>query len=114
MWCPDVQLAGRPQLGKRQPLSRAVSARFCAGDISRFERPTSMTAESEPSRMRVTLQSHAMRSTALAEIGRENSRSAAAAPARCSNVSSVVDPILHMGLVPADRLHLQPKESMRG
>ena len=49
-----------------------------------------MTAESEPSRMRVMLQSHPSRSTALAEIGSENSISAAGAPVRPSSVSSEV------------------------
>ena len=52
-------------------------------------RPTSMTSDSWLSRTRVTLQSQAMRWTATEEMGRENSISAAPAPARPFKVSMV-------------------------
>ena len=91
MWCAEVQLAGLSQPGQVQPRSRTLSALRAAPEIVRLARPTSMTMESEPSRMRVTEQSQASRSTVLEEIGSEaNSRSAAGAPGRPSSVSSVV------------------------
>jgi len=55
-----------------------------------WARPTSITMEPEPRRMRVTEQSQANRSTALAEMGSENSSSAAGAPSRPRRVSSEV------------------------
>src|SRR6266851_2942946 len=60
-----------------QPRSRTLSAVLCGADTTRLARPTSITVESEPRRIRVTVQSHASLSTALAEIGSENSISAA-------------------------------------
>jgi hypothetical protein len=51
------------------------------------ERPTSMTVESAPSSTRTTLQSQAILSTVLAEIGSENSISPAGAPAKPISVS---------------------------
>ncbi len=68
----------------------ARSALRCGPEITRRARPTSMTVESEPSRMRVMVESQASLSTAFEEMGSENSISAAAAPQRPRRVSSEV------------------------
>src|SRR6266851_2327730 len=80
-------LTGRSHPGHVHPQSRTLSALRCAPEIVRLARPTSITVESEPRMMRVTAQSHAILSTALAEIGSENSMFAPGAPGSPSNVS---------------------------
>src|SRR5216683_5124908 len=70
-------LTGRSHPGHVQPHSRTLSALRCGPEIVRLARPTSITVESDPRMMRVTAQSHASLSTALAEIGNENSMFAA-------------------------------------
>ena len=80
-------LTGRSHPGQVQPPSRTLSALRCGPETVRLARPTSITVESEPRMMRVTEQSHASLSTALAEIGSENSIPAAGAPERPRSVS---------------------------
>jgi len=80
-------LTGRSHPGHVHPQSRTLSALRWGPEIVRLARPTSITVESEPRMMRVTAQSHAILSMALAEIGSENSMSAAGAPGRPSRVS---------------------------
>src|SRR5216683_1763711 len=87
-WCAALHFAGRSQPGQRQWPSRASSALRAGPDTVRFERPTSITVDSDPSRTRVTPLSHANRSTVLAEIGSAKSISAAGAPGRPSRVST--------------------------
>ncbi|MHB8612704.1 MAG: hypothetical protein ACYDAL_09780 [Candidatus Dormibacteraceae bacterium] len=53
-----------------------------------MERPTSITNDSELSRTRARLESHASRSMVLEDTGSENSISAAGEPASASRVSS--------------------------
>src|SRR5713226_3655031 len=81
-------LTGRSHPGHVQPQSRTLSALRCGPEIVRLARPTSMTIDSEPRMMRVTAQSHASLSTALAEIGSECSMFAPGAPGSPSRVSS--------------------------
>src|SRR6266849_8325356 len=81
-------LTGRSHPGHVQPQSRTLSALRCGPEIVRLARPTSMTIDSEPRMMRVTAQSHASLSTALAESGSECSMFAPGAPGSPSRVSS--------------------------
>src|SRR6266849_5690670 len=97
-WCAALHFAGRSQPGHRQWPSRALSARRAGPDTVRLERPTSITVDSDPSKTRITPESHANRSTVLDEIGSEKSISAAGAPARPSRVSTELAAVILAGL----------------
>src|SRR4030088_1242311 len=87
-WWASLQEVGRSQPGHWQHWSRTLSALRVAPGTTRWARPTSTMAESGPNSTRVTLASQASRSTMRAEIGRENSSSAALAPGLPRRVSS--------------------------
>src|SRR5207245_5619061 len=87
-WCPSHREAGLSQSAHWQWPSRAFSARRAGPEMTRLERPTSTTTDSWSSRTRITLQSHAMRCTAVDETGSENSISPPVAPAKPFTVST--------------------------
>src|SRR5258708_37438379 len=89
MWWALVQFTGRSQPGNRQPLSLALSARRLGAEVTRVARPTSITIESASS-TRETVESQAMRSIVLDEIGSPNSRSDGGTPTSALRAARVV------------------------
>src|SRR6185437_14534763 len=89
-WWAALHLAGRSQLGQRQCRSRASRALRPGPETTRRERPTSITCDSEPKRIRVRAPSQASLSTVVEETGNEESISAAGAPLRPRSVSRLL------------------------